>query len=65
MRVEEIKAAIKGLPGPEFVELRKWFSERDWQMWDHELEADSKGGKLDFLVQEAFDEKHQQRLKDL
>ena len=65
MRVEEIKAAIEGLPGPEFIEIRKWVAERDWQMWDQELGADSKTGKLDFLIKEAFDEKRQGRLKDL
>ena len=47
MRVEEIKAAIERLPGPEFIEIRKWVAERDWQTWDQELEADSKAGKLD------------------
>ena len=65
MRVEEIKAAIEELPGAEFVEIRKWVAERDWQMWDQEVQADSKAGKLDFLIKEAFDEKHQGRLRDL
>ena len=65
MRVEEIKAAIEGLPRPEFVEIRKWVAERDWRMWDQELEDDSKAGKLDFLIREAVDEKHQGHLKDL
>jgi hypothetical protein len=52
--VEEIKAAIEGLSGPEFVEIRKWVAEKDWQMWDQELEADSKAGKLDFFIREAL-----------
>ena len=65
MRVEEIKAAIEELPGAEFVEIRKWIAERDWQMWDQEVQGDSKAGRLDFLVKEAFDEKHQGRLRDL
>ncbi len=65
MRVEEIKVAIEKLPGADFVEIRKWVAERDWQMWDRELEADSKAGKLDFLVREAFDEKQKGYLKDL
>jgi len=65
MRLEEIKAAIEELPGAEFVEIRKWISERDWQIWDRELEADSETGRLDFLVKEAYHEKHQERLRDL
>ena len=65
MRVEEIKAAIEALPGEKFVEIRKWVAERDWKMWDQEVQADSKAGKLDFLVKEAFHEKHQGRLGKL
>jgi len=65
MRVEGIKAAIEELPGADFVEIRKWVAERDWQIWDRELEADSKAGRLDFLFREALDEKHQERLRDL
>ncbi len=65
MRVEEIKAAIEELPGAEFVEIRKWVAEKDWQMWDQEVQMDSKAGKLDFLIKEAFDEKNQGRLRDL
>jgi len=52
--VEEIKAAIEELPGAEFVEIRKWVAERDWQIWDRELETDSKAGRLDFLIKEAL-----------
>ena len=65
MRVEEIKAAIKELPGAEFVEIRKWVAERDWQIWDREVQADSNAGRLDFLIKEAFDEKNRERLRDL
>lgn len=65
MRTEEIKAAIERLPAQEFTEIRKWVAERDWQMWDQELEGDSKAGKLDFLIKEAFDEKRHGRLTDL
>ena len=65
MRVEEIKAAIEALPGAKFIEIRKWVAERDWKMWDQEVQADSKTGKLDFLVEEALHEKDQGRLRKL
>jgi len=65
MRVEEIKSAIEALPGAEFLEIRKWVAERDWQLWDREVLSDSKAGRLDFLLEEAFDERHQRQLKDL
>ena len=65
VKVNEIKAAIEALPEEEYVRLRRWFSERDWKKWDQEIEEDSKSGKLDFLIKEAFGDKRQDKLKDL
>jgi len=56
-KVEQIKVAIESLPDKDFVKLRKWFSEKDWEKWDRQIEEDSKDGKLDFLTREAFKEK--------
>jgi hypothetical protein len=63
--VQEIQAAIETLPHEDYVRLRQWFSERDWEDWDMQIEADSESGRLDFLIQEAFDEKAKGRLKEL
>ena len=65
LKLDEIKASIDALPDNEYVQLRRWFSEKDWQKWDAQIEADSESGKLDFLVDEAIDEKHEGKLKDL
>ena len=64
-KVQEIQAAIESLPWEEYVRLRQWFSERDWEQWDKQIEADSETGKLDFLIKEAFDEKAKRHLKEL
>ncbi len=64
-KVEEIKVAIESLPEEEFVQLRQWFSERDWQEWDKQIALDSQAGKLDFLIREAFDEKDRGKLRNL
>lgn len=64
-KVEEIEAAIESLPEEEYVRLRKWFSEKDWEKWDRQIEADSEAGKLDFLIREALDEKAKGKLKEL
>jgi hypothetical protein len=64
-KVDKIKEAIEALPKKEYVQLRQWFSEKDWQKWDKEIEADSKSGKLDFLTKEALDEKAKGKLKEL
>jgi hypothetical protein len=53
--IEEIKAAIEALPQADFARLRRWLQERDWQDWDRQIEADSRSGKLEFLVIEALD----------
>lgn len=63
--VDEIKSAIESLPEDKFAQLRKWFSEKDWERWDKEIEKDIESGKLDFLVKEAEREKKEGKLEDL
>ena len=63
--VEEIKSAISALSKEDYIHLRKWFSEKDWEQWDKEIERDSSSGKLDFLMEEAVAEKNQGRLSKL
>lgn len=65
MRIEEIKNAIVSLPTDEYRQFRDWFLERDWEQWDKQIQADSESGKLDFLVEEAMDEKSRGKLRDL
>ena len=65
LKVDEIKKAIELLPEKDFVQLRHWFSEKDWQKWDRQINADSEAGKLGFLVREALDEKREKKLKDI
>ena len=38
VKVNGIKAAIEALPEEEYVRLRRWFSERDWEKWDRPIE---------------------------
>ncbi|MCD6508294.1 hypothetical protein J7M22_16955 [Candidatus Poribacteria bacterium] len=65
LKVDEIKTAIEKLPEEDFVQLRRWFWEKDWQKWDKQIEVDSEMGKLDFLIEEAFDEKKKGKLREL
>ena len=64
-KVEKLKTEIERLPKDEFYELVRWLSEKDWERWDKEIEADSEAGNLDFLVREALDAKGKRTLKDL
>ena len=63
--VEEIKKAIDSLSDKEYVSLRNWFSEKDWEKWDKKIVKDSKAGKLDFLIEEALNEKKRGLLREL
>lgn len=53
MTVEQLQVEIEALPDSDFVRLRKWFIDRDWERWDKQLESDVAAGKLDFLLDEA------------
>ncbi|MBF0468457.1 MAG: hypothetical protein HQK61_06175 [Desulfamplus sp.] len=62
---EKIKKDINALPEKEYIRLRKWFSENDWEKWDKKIKQDSEEGKLDFLIEEARGEKHKEILRNL
>ena len=64
-KIDELKADFESLPSDEFAEIFRWLSEKDWERWDKEIEADSQSGRLDFLVRGAREEKAKGTLKDL
>jgi len=64
-KIDQLKAEIERLPNEQIAEIFRWLAEKDWQRWDKEIEADSRAGKLDFLVREAREEKRTGKLKDL
>jgi hypothetical protein len=64
-QVEQIQAEIETLPREDFKRLREWFAEKDWLLWDKQLEIDVAEGKLDFLLEEAIAAKSQGTLQDL
>lgn len=63
-KVEEILCSIESLSEEEYSQMRDWFSERDWEKWDRQIDVDSESGKLDFLIKEARDEKLKGDLKE-
>ncbi len=63
--VEDIQAAIQSLAPREYARLRRWFSERDWEEWDRQIERDSASGRLDFLIEELQQEKAKRTLREL
>jgi len=63
-RVEEIEAAIQGLPPQEYQRLVQWFRVREQTRWDEQMDRDSSAGKLDFLFEEAERESAQGLLRE-
>ncbi|NQT54970.1 MAG: hypothetical protein HQ551_01935 [Desulfobacteraceae bacterium] len=54
-QLDEIKKEIEQLPKQEYVNLRHWFAEKDWEIWDKQIKEDSNSGKLDFLLQRSVE----------
>ncbi len=63
--IENIQQAILNLSQSDYIQLRLWLSELDWEEWDREIEADSADGKLEFLVAEATEAKQRGTLETL
>lgn len=52
--VEQLEQRIKDLSPQDLAKFRAWFVDFDARVWDAQIEADSKAGKLDGLVAEAL-----------
>jgi len=53
-KVEQIERQIQSLSEEELAEFRMWFIEFDHRLWDRQIEADSKSGKLDKLAAQSL-----------
>ena len=65
MQIEQLQKEIDMLSDEEFLLLRRWFAEKDWERWDRQLETDIDSGKLDILLDEAKSAKKQDALQEL
>ena len=65
LKLEQLQTEIEALPEKDFVRLRRWFAEKDWEQWERQIEADDAAGKLDFLLAEASEAKAQKTLREL
>ncbi len=52
--LEELEKRIQNLPFEDLAKFRDWFIEFDHLIWDKQIEADSRAGKLDGLISEAL-----------
>jgi hypothetical protein len=48
--IEQLEQRIQSLSPEELARFRAWFLEFDAKIWDQQIEADVKDGKLDKLI---------------
>jgi hypothetical protein len=53
-RVEQIEGEVKSLSPDELRAFRDWFARFDAEVWDDQIEADAKNGKLKSLAERAL-----------
>jgi len=53
-RVEQLEQRITELSAAELKELRQWLDRYEAELWDREIEKDSKSGKLRRLIDQAL-----------
>jgi hypothetical protein len=52
--IEQLEQRIENLPPQDLAKFRVWFVEFDARVWDAQIEADAKAGKLNDLTSEAL-----------
>jgi hypothetical protein len=53
-RVEDIERHVRSLNSEELRAFRDWFASFDAEVWDAQIEADAKNGKLRSLAERAL-----------
>ena len=53
-KIQELKRQVAGLTPDELAAFRRWFAEFDAELWDQQIEADVRAGKLDTMAQKAL-----------
>ncbi|MER9923804.1 hypothetical protein NKJ84_12775 [Mesorhizobium sp. M0048] len=53
-KLEQIEKSVAELSPEELKAFAAWFEALQADMWDREIEADAKGGRLDKLAEQAL-----------
>ena len=53
-RIEDIENEIRKLSPDELTAFREWFLAFDAELWDRQIEADARTGKLDAIADAAL-----------
>jgi hypothetical protein len=65
MTIEDLEKAVAKLPPDQFAQFRAWFEEFDAARFDQKIERDAKAGKLDRMADQAVDDFHKGRAREL
>ena len=63
--VQEIETAIQKLKPQEIHEVADWLQELREELWDKQIDADAKAGRLDKLAEKALEDFRAGRTKPL
>jgi hypothetical protein len=63
--LEKLEEHVQSLSPAELKKFRAWFAEFDARVWDAQIEADSRAGRLDSLVSEAIAEDKAGKTREL
>lgn len=63
--IEDLESRIIKLLPEDFAKFRSWFLEFDHRLWDDQISADFKAGKLDSLIDKAREELKHGKAREL
>ena len=63
--LDQLEQRIQKLSPDELAKFRAWFIEFDHLIWDKQIEADSKAGKLNGLISEALADYHAGKAREI
>jgi hypothetical protein len=63
--IEQLEDKVLKLSPKDLAQFRAWFLEFDARVWDQQIEADLKAGKLDQLIAEGRAEFEQGKARPL
>lgn len=55
-KLEQIEQSVASLSKSEMKKFAAWFAELQADLWDRQIEADAKAGRLDVLIASAREE---------
>ncbi len=57
MSIQEIEAAIKTLAKEDLAQFDQWYHLFHEEPWDEQIRRDVRAGKLNFVIEEAHEER--------